>query len=76
MIITYETFSIYNEYYTIVFSQCMEVDKYLKVRFKPYNTNMIFSTDRIDLSSIKMRDAETVLLMMEEHGITLIIEGL
>ena len=76
MTITYETFSVHKGYYNIVFSQCTEEDKYLKVRFKPYITDMIFSREHIDLSSIKMRDAEVVLLILEEYGMTFITEGL
>lgn len=74
MIVSFVTYTKDGEYYNLVFSHYLE-DKYLKVRFKP-NTDIVFSKEKVDLIGIKMRDAETVLLMLEQYGMTLITEGL
>jgi len=74
MIVTFITYTQDGPYYNIVFADCLE-DKYLKIRFKP-NTDMVFSKDKIDLMKIKMKDAEAVLSLFEQYGMTLITEGL
>ncbi len=74
MIVSFVTYTKDDEYYNLVFSHHLE-DKYLKIRFKP-NTDMVFSKDKIDLIKIKMKDAEAVLSMLEQYGMTLITEGL
>lgn len=76
MLISYETFAKAGQYFIITFSKDME-DGELVIKFKPNEVNnMIFSKDYIDLSSIKMRDVETVLSIFGEYGITLIIKGI
>lgn len=76
MTISYETFSKTKGYYTIVFSKCMEIESNLIIRFKPHeDDNTIFSKDNIDLSRIKMRDAETILSIFGDYGMTLILKG-
>lgn len=74
MIVSFVTYTKDGEYYNLVFSHHLE-DKYLKIRFKP-NTGMVFSKEKVNLIEVKMRDAETVLLMLEQYGMTLITEGL
>lgn len=73
-IVNFVTYSKDGAYFNLVFEDCME-EKYLKIKFKPHNPDMIFSKDRIDLMSIKMRDLEVVMLHLEEHGLTLITDG-
>ena len=74
MIIDFVTYSKVGDYFNLVFCECTE-EKYINIRFLP-NVSMVFSKDKVDLSSIKMRDTEVVLLMLEEYGITLITKGL
>ena len=76
MVYSYVTYSKQGEYFYLVFENAMEPDQFLKITFKPYNHCMIFSSENIDLQSIKMRDPEVILAYIEAHGLTLITEGL
>lgn len=76
MVYSYVTFSKEDEWFNIVFENNMELNCFLKVLFKPINSNMIFGKDRVDLNRIKLRDPEVILAMLEEYGLTYITEGL
>lgn len=52
IIVNFVTYTKEGAYFNLVFEDCME-EKYLKIKFKPHNPDMIFSKDRIDLMSIK-----------------------
>jgi len=75
MVYSYVTYTKQDKYFNLVFENDMEAGKLLKVRFLP-NTAEVFGKDKVDLTGIKYRDPEVILLMLEEYGITLITEGL
>ncbi len=75
MVYSYVTYTKQGRYFNLVFENDMEADRLLKVRFLP-NTDGVFGKDKVDLTGIKYRDPEVILLMLEEYGITLITEGL
>lgn len=76
MVYSFVTYSKQDDYFHLVFENALEPEHYLKVKFLPYDTTTVFNKHNIDLSSIKMRDPESILYCIEQHGLTLIIEGL
>ena len=75
MVYSYVTHSKQDKYYIITFENDMENGELLVIKFLP-KTPMVFSKENIDLSMMKMRDPEVILGLLEEHGITLILQGL
>ena len=73
MTYSYLTHSKHGDYYILLFINDME-DIELKVKFLP-TISLPFSRDNIDLQSMKLRDPEMILYMLESCGLTMILEG-
>ena len=76
MVYSYITYSKQGRYYLLTFEDDTNPGEYLKLRILPYDAAMIFSPERIDLHSIRMRDPMMILSYIEAHALTLIVEGL
>jgi len=75
MVYSYVTHSKQGHYYTITFSNDMEPDSDLVVRFLP-TTDLPFAKGNIELQLMKLRDPELILYTLEQHGLTIILKGI
>ena len=74
MIFSYVTHSKKGDYYFFEFKQ-ESTGRKITVKFLP-NSKDVFDKSNLDISKMKLRDLEVLLLLFSEYGLVRIVKGL